>query len=421
MDTQSPKTGCGGLIGFSGFFAVPFALVLLGAAGSAALEVQGLTQLSLVDADSQTSFINSGAGGLRYDEDGLHIQQALLEIRQDFGNAFSAEITANYYPDGDLHAGITQALLKWKPLSQNTLRVRGRVGLFYPRMSAENVDVGWLSPYSYTPSAINSWLGEELRIAGVEGTLFSSGRGRRSPWSWELNAALYGGNDPLGSIIAWRGFATHDRQSLHHDRLQFAPLPAVVEGEQIAGPDWVEPFHEIDNRAGGYLGFHLRHRSGLDFRVYRYDNNGNPNKLNSQRLYAWDTNFSSFALSSPVTENITFLAQWMGGRTEMGPALVVANFESYYLMLSHRQGRNRFSARFDYWDVDEEDDFPEDINDSEGRALTVSWRHDLTDRWQVGVEYVYNESDVANRPTIDEPVSLNQRQLMGVLQYRFGK
>lgn len=423
MDTQSTTPGGSQLARCFAALGTSVVLGLLSAGPLVALELSGLAQLAIVGADSATSFVNSGTGVLRYDDDGLHSQQALLNFRQELGGTFSAELTANLYPDGDLHAGITQALLKWKPLSQSAVRMRARAGFFYPRMSAESVDIGWLSVYSYTPSAINSWIGEELRVAGVEGSLYSPGSARRSYWSWELNAALYGDNDPLGSLIAWRGFALHDRQSLHHDRVQFAPYPSVVESESIRGPAWVEPFHEIDNRVGGYVGFHLRHRDGFDLRAYYYDNNGNPNDLNSQRLYAWDTHFSSIALSYDVARNTRLLAQWIDGRTEMGPALVVANFESYYFMLSHRRGSDRFSVRFDYWDVNEDDSdgFPEDVNDSDGTALTVAWRHDLNKRWQVGIEYVHTQNDAANRVTVSEPVGFTQQQVMGVLQYRFGK
>lgn len=386
---------------------------------AAALDVSGLLQLSIVDADSQPGFINNGTGVLRYDENAAQIQQALLNIQHDLGGAFSAEVTANVYPDGDLHAGLTQALIKWKPLSQNVFRTRARAGFFYPRMSAESVDIGWLSPYSYTPSAINSWFGEELRVAGVEASLFSLGRTRRSPWSVELNAALYGGNDPLGTPIAWRGFATHDRQSLHHDRLQFAPYPSVVESGPINGPDWVEPFHEIDDRLGVYAGFHVKHRRGLDLRAYYYDNNGDPMALNAQRLYAWHTRFRSLAMSYDLTENSRLLAHWIGGTTEMGPALVLANFDSYYLMLSHRRGPNRLSLRYERWDVDETDDFPEDSNNSEGAALTVALRHDLTKNWQLGIEYIDNRTEAENRVTVNQPIRLKQQQWLAVLQYRF--
>ena len=44
-----------------------------------------------------------------------------------------------------------------------------KAGAFFPTISLENDDLGWTSPYTLTPSAINSWIGEELRTIGSEG------------------------------------------------------------------------------------------------------------------------------------------------------------------------------------------------------------------------------------------------------------
>ncbi|MEM1189689.1 MAG: hypothetical protein AAGA95_05535 [Pseudomonadota bacterium] len=398
----------------------------LGASSAPALELtrselSGLVQLSAVHADPLRSFINSGTGVVRYDDSGVQLQQSVLRLETDFGNAFSSDIVANYYQDGDLHLGLTQAALLWKPVSAGKLRTRARAGFFYPRMSAENVDLGWLSPYTYTQSAINSWIGEELRVLGVEGSVYSPGRSRRSPWSWELTGAIYGGNDPFGTIISWRGFATHDRQSLHHDRLQFAPYPPVIDEITFQGPAWVEPFHEIDNRLGGYAGFHLRYRNQLDLRLYRYDNNANPKAVNQQQLYAWDTRFNSIALRYDPAPGTRVLAQWMGGSSDMGEHLVGIGFDSFYLMLSQRLGEHRVSLRYDFWDVDESDLYARDANSSEGDALTAAWRWNLDKQWQLGFEYHLNVNSAENRVSVGEAIDARQQQALVVLEYRFGK
>lgn len=386
-----------------------------------AVEFEGIAQVSARHADSGTSFINSGTGILRYDESGTGLQQAALRVTQDFASSFSAEVVLNYYPDGEQRAGFTQALLKWKPASDRTVRLRARAGAFYPRMSAENVDISWLSPYTYTPSAINSWIGEEMRVVGVEASLFSPGRSRRSPWSWELTGAVYGANDPIGTLLAWRGFSMQDRQSLHHDRVQFAELPSVTTEPRFLAPTWAEPFHEIDNRLGGYVGAHLRYSSTSDLRVYHYDNRGDPLDLNRIRQYAWDTPFTSIALRHNLTANTRLLAQWMGGSSEMGPELVGIDFDSYYVMLSHRRGKHRVSARYDNWRVQEDDLLPEDPNASDGEGVTLAWRYDVSRRWQVGFEYVDTSNTAQNRITVAQPQFLRQQQVLAVLQYRFGK
>ena len=56
-----------------------------------------------------------------------------------------------------------------------------KAGAFFPAISLENDDLGWTSPYTLTPSAINSWIGEELRTIGSEGILRYDTRQLRQP------------------------------------------------------------------------------------------------------------------------------------------------------------------------------------------------------------------------------------------------
>ncbi|MGY0642764.1 MAG: hypothetical protein ACW7DM_18505, partial [Paraglaciecola chathamensis] len=70
-----------------------------------------------------------------------------LRITDKLSSAFSYDVTANIYQLGEQHIGITQAAIQYKPLSNSQVRFKGRAGFFYPRLSLENVDLGWLSPY----------------------------------------------------------------------------------------------------------------------------------------------------------------------------------------------------------------------------------------------------------------------------------
>jgi hypothetical protein len=400
-------------------FAVASSVCALSTPSFAEANLEGLIQVGAVIADPKTSFMNKGTGALRYDDSGITLQQALLRYNPDLSTSLSADIVLNAYSDGEQRLGFTQASLKWKPLSASTLRWKGRAGFFYPRMSSENADIGWLSPYSYTPSAINSWIGEELRILGAEASVFSPGRSRRSAWSWEATAGLFGSNDPTGTLLSWRGFALTDRQSLHHDRVEFAPIPAVIDRDQLWSKSWVEPFEEIDDRIGHYVGGHLRFRNRSDIRLYYYDNNADPSRLNKDRLYAWDTRFTSLAARHDLSPTTRLLAQWMRGSSEMGPDFVDIDFDSYYLLLSHRRGASRFSLRYDRWDVRETDSFEPDPNDSDGDAVTLAWRWDTSDAWQIGLEYIHTDNVAANRITVGEPAGARQQQVMAVAQYRF--
>lgn len=385
---------------------------------SHSVEVSGLVHANLVSSDQATSYQNNGTGILRYDDNGVNLQQGILSISQDLASGLSFKATGNIYSDGEHNLGLTQALLTYKPLTSGTQKYRVRAGFFYPEMSLENVDKGWLSPYTYTQSAINSWIGEELRTAGLEFSLINPGRLRKSPWSWELHLAAFRGNDPLGTLLSWRGWAQHDRQSLHQDRVEFASYLTVV-GPRINHPSWVEPFHEIDGRTGFYIGAHLSYYQSTKIRYYYYDNNGDPLAVNTQRLYAWDTRFHSLAVQHNFNRQTRWIAQLMTGNTVMGNNWVNVDFDSWYMMLSHKMKQHRVSVRFDKFKAREDDVWPWDENNSDGKSITLAWRYNLNKFWQFGLEQHFNSNRAINRSDLAQKTRVNQQQTQAVIQYRF--
>ena len=386
---------------------------------SQAAEVNLLVQANYVKADQKASWYQGDTGILAYSDSGANLQQAILDISDTFSSGLSYELVANYYPLGEQHLGVSQAYLSYKPLSQNAIRWRARAGVFYPAMSVENVSQAWLSPYTYTQSAINSWLGEELRIAGGEITLFSPGRARNSAFSWELHGAAFKGNDPMGAILTWRGFAMHDRQSLNTEQIPMAPYPTVVEASRLNHPAYVEPFHEFDGRLGFYLGAHLDYFKRSSLRYYYYDNQADPNQLNQQRIYGWRTRFHSLALQHQLAANTRLIAQWMQGDTIMGKRYVAADFDAWYFLISHTIGPHRLSARVDKFWVAEDDVFIWDSNDSNGKALTLAWRYDVNTTWQIGLEQHFNQNYAASRLSLEQTPQVNQQQTLAVVQYRW--
>jgi hypothetical protein len=386
-----------------------------------AAEVKVLAQINLVKADRQASWFEADTGILAYSENGFNVQQGILNLSDSISSSLSYDIVANYYQLGEQHLGFSQAQLIYKPLSASKIRWRGRAGFFYPNMSLENVDVGWLSPYTYTQSAINSWIGEELRVAGLELTAYSPGRSRNSPFSWEFHAAAFKANDPLGAIITWRGFALHDRQSLNNEQIRFAAYPTVVETDRINHPNYVEPFHEFDGRLGFYIGTHLNYFRQSSLRYYYFDNQADPNQVNQQRLYGWRTRFHSLAVQHEFNAQNRLIAQWLSGNTVMGERFVAADFESWYLMFSHSNNGHRVSIRYDNFKVIEDDVFAWDMNDSKGDALTLAWRYTINSRWQIGLEHHLNTNYAASRQSLGQELSIHQQQSLAVLQYRWGQ
>ena len=94
-----------------------------------------------------------------------------------------------------------------------------QLGHFILPTSRENVEVAWASPYTLTFSALNSWIGEEMRLTGLLGSYeLTTGGGH----SLRLGASVFGGNDTNGALLAWRGWSMGDRLTAFDEPV---PLP----------------------------------------------------------------------------------------------------------------------------------------------------------------------------------------------------
>ncbi|MFC3122291.1 hypothetical protein [Agaribacter flavus] len=389
---------------------------------SYAAGISGRIEAAIINSDDPVTWQKNGTGILRAEDNGVNITQTFLKYQSKAWNGWSFKSVLNAYADGEKNVGITQAYVTYKPLSASKIKHKARIGFFYPEFSVENTAAGWLSPYFFTQSAINSWYGEELRTAGAEFSWYSLGRQRKSPWTWEFIAAAYKGNDTLATILPWRGFAFHDRQSLHHDRILFAPIPGVISEEGVNGPAWTEPFKELDGRVGFYLGAHFKYLRKTDIRYYFYDNQADPNVVNEQRLYGWRTKFHSLALQHNLNKELRVFFQLLDGSTDMGKRVVSADFSSYFIGFSWRPPAyrsHRLSARYDWFDVDETDNVRIDPNNSDGQALTLAWRYSLSKRIEIGLEWHLNQSDVENRVFFGQEQEQTQTQSMVVVSHLF--
>src|SRR5262245_50117280 len=202
-----------------------------------------------VDSNGRNSYLDGGQGKLRYDEDdsGLHLGRLRAAITQPLGEVFALHVDASSWGDDDKNPiDLTEAYLEYKPYPVAGFRSRVRLGAFYPPMSLENRAMGWETPYSITPSAISSWIGEEIRTIGLEGQVDWLGTRMGHSFDLQLTGALFGWNDPAGTMFALNGFVFSDRQTTLFGSV----------GKHGADPDEPkrEMFHEMDDRPGYYVG-----------------------------------------------------------------------------------------------------------------------------------------------------------------------
>lgn len=405
------------------FFAI--LLFLSTSLNATEITVKGLIEGGFVKADYDKTWLNNwmdeGVGILRFnDDDKFMLTQAAIEISGELISNINFDIVGNYNPDGEKNLGLTEAYFTYSPLNKG-LKHQVKFGMFYPQMSLENTATGWTSPYTYSFSAINSWIAEEQRTLGAQWSITRSGRKHNSPHSFTALASIFKGNDGLGSLLVWRGWAQHNRQTLANEKVLFADY-FIQQAIPINTPNNVEPLIETDGEWGYYLGGHWRYLKQTDVRVYYYDNRGDPLALEANRQYAWKTRYYSISLQHKFTKNFRVLAQFLEGDTGMGTqeSGVFSDISSWYVMLNYKMGAHRFSLRHDEFKVKETDINKQDPNDSNGNSITLAWRYDIDRSWNIGAEFINSTSFNENRTLWKNWVAENtQKQYMAIVQYKF--
>ena len=220
-------------------------------------DLSALVDLRLVAADSDYAWLAGGLDKQRFDddEDGAPAAARRSSRRAArFHPTLSGHVTLAAYDGLGAAIHATEAYLQFAPVPRSALRFQARVGAFYPPVSLENSGPAWTSPYTLSFSAIDSWLGEEMRTVGAEVQLADMGAFRGSANDFSLTAAVFRFNDPAGALLSWRGWALHDRQTGLFEQLPLAPLPVLLPGGEYypVQAQYDEPFVELDGRNGWY-------------------------------------------------------------------------------------------------------------------------------------------------------------------------
>ena len=336
--------------------------------------------------------------------DGLRLSSVWVDYQGSVHDVVHFVVDAVGYGDGDrFPLDLTEAYAELRPFPSGPWRSRARSSaLSYAPISLENWLVGWRSPYTLSYSAINTWIGEELRTIGAEYDLDWLGRQRGYPWQLGLTGSLYGWNDPAGSLVASRGWALNDRQSTLFGRI----------GEPGVGPiHGVREFYgNFGGSAGYYLGANASYRGALTLVALHYDNLADPRAyLSALHDYAWHTWFNSAGLRWNPTEPWTVITQWLAGHTCVGTQPDCFQFSSAFLLASWQRGPDRVSARYDDFQMHSyEGTF---ANQNRGHAWTLAYQRDLNKHLSVAVEELRVDSTLALRQRIGEPQTLVENEL----------
>jgi hypothetical protein len=400
--------------------ATTLSAALLALPSAAAQDFYAVVDVRAVAADGLRSYLDGGLGELRFDDqhDGLRLGSVSFGYHHAFFDIVHFNADAVAYGDHDRSpVDLTEFYAELRPFPWNSWRSRLKLGAFHSPVSLENRLPGWRSAYSLSPSAINTWMGEEFRTIGAEYDLDWLGRQRGHDWEFGATAAAFGWNNFSGALLAARGWAIHDRQTTLFGSIGEPNTPGISELREFAG--------DVDQHAGYYVGGNAKYQDALELRVLHYDNRANPAAYShTVQDFEWRTRFDSAGARWTPTAHWTVIAQWLAGTTDEGDSgfndsqltdYYDFEFHAAFLLVSWQHGPDRLSGRYDAFEMHQtlSDDF---LNTDRGHAWTFAYQRDLDKHWSVVLEALQIDSRLALRSQIGEPVAARERELQLALR-----
>jgi hypothetical protein len=350
-------------------------------------------------SDGEPSWLDGGFGKTRYGGSGsgevarLRIASADLVWRPSLAWDLSAYVDAAVQPDVAKGVDVVEAFALYKPLPRpDGFSFSARLGLMYPPVSMENDGPAWTPSRTITPSALNSWIGEEAKVLGGEITLTR----RWEDQEVSATAGLFTGDDTGGTLLSWRGWALHDVRSTAYGEFLIPPVPAAHKPFLIQDYD-SRSVDEIDGRPGAYVRAEWRTPWAATLNLFYYDNAGDRTTV-VHGQWSWDTTFWNLGLRLRPDDKTEVLAQAMTGRTVTGFLTpygwrVDADFDAAYLLVSRKVGQDLATGRIDGFQVRDHTFKALDDNDERGWALTADYRHPITDQLSALIEVLHVQSD----------------------------
>jgi hypothetical protein len=393
--------------------AAGFAMLVPSAAGAADFSVEGYADFRLIVPSNQLSWQDGGLGKLRFGAgDGkpdLQFTEAAADISVLITPGLIAVATARVANKGYTAVDLLEGYLRYRPVSTSRWRWSVKGGAFFPPVSLENTEVGWTSPWTLTPSAINSWIGEEIRIVGAEAMVEWRGDMR----TLSLSGAVFGWNEPAGVLLADRGWSVSDAFTGLFGRPRDPDVVARQLGDPI--PYRAAEFMQIDDRPGWYAAATWDEAGVAKLNAIAYDNRADPTAVSGDTI-AWHTSFQDLGVSTQFGD-VTLLAQGMLGQTAIRPSPFFSSdthFSSAYLLAGWSINENwRLAGRADVFATSAHTPFVSSNTRESGNALTAAVDYLPTQWLRLTAEAIRVDSTRSQRNLlgIDPHAVENQFQL----------
>jgi hypothetical protein len=248
----------------------------------------------------------------------------------------------------------------------------------WPPVSLEHEGADWHVKDSITPSAINTWIGEEVRPAAAEGTLSTTVGENRLRFS----AAIMAANDTAGTLLTFRGWALHDRTTLAFNRQPLPPLDNEIATYQAP---YTHPLLDIPDGFAHRPGYYAKVAWQLPIPVrvelFRYDNRANPIDVTDDLEWGWRTRFNNLGLVAKLAAGAEIKGQAMLGTTRMGFAddgrrWVDNRFRSAFLLFTKPFGRFGVTVRAEGFDTRNRGSDVRDEYDDSGWSAMIAGKRD---------------------------------------------
>ncbi len=379
--------------------------------------LSGVLDLRLAAADGERAWIDRGFGKARFGggSAALSLGEAALAWTPRLSSAVGAVVTLEAQEGLRRTADIGEAYVTYRS-GQGPVQVTARAGLYYPTVSLEHDGYLWTVPDTITPSAINSWVAEEVKVGGAEVTLRGSLGGR----SMAATAGAFGYGDTAGTLLSFRGWALHDLKSAAHSVLPLPPLSPYMRYRQAPHTTSVV---EIDHRFGGYGRLEWKPTDRLTLDLFAYDNRSDLVGVRDLE-WAWETRFANLGARLELDDRTRLKAQALVGETLMGyrdegRLWVDAGFASAYVLATRDIGPGAATGRVDYFTVSDRSLKAVDNNAEAGWAATAAYRWDVSPRANIVFEALHVDSDRPARALARVAARQRQTVLQTALRLAF--
>ncbi len=351
-------------------------------AQSSSFQLHGFLSARAIRVKSEPSWTQHGFGRFDVGADSTDhsrtVNEQVAQLGFDWKPAswllLHADGVARREPSGTAgkRAGIVQAYA-----DIGTEHLRLRAGSFWLPTSRENVDPLWSSRYTITYSALNTWIGEEMRPTGVDL--------QYSPNFYiTAGGTAFRGGDAMGTVLADRGWVFGNRLTVYKETIAVPPTDNIT---RPIGSD-------LDSRTGfaELIRVQLPERAMLQ--ITHIDNRtelrpGDPPDV------PWRTRFNIVGGEIGSTSPTTAAAEWASGRTTLAfpGGTFTLDFSTAYLLLSRKAGPDRWTARVDRFWTRNHKNHSNDFGRENGHAYTVAWLRDMNEHVRAGLEYVRVKGD----------------------------